>query len=194
MAMRKITAGDIAELRAYNSVRDELRRQIMALKARRRVALGPIMSLVFENTDTVHWQISEMVRAERITTEAGVETEVKIYNDLIPGDNELSATMFLELTNDEELRHWLPRLVGIQRSVHFVLGDGSEARGFDPEEERLTREEITPAVHFLKFRFRPEQVAVFRQGGVHLAVDHPEYRHDVALTAEQHAELVADFQ
>ncbi len=193
MTMRKITVADISELRAYNKGRDELRKRIIALKARRRIQVGPIMSLVFENTDTVHWQISEMVRAERITTEEGVATEVKVYNDLIPDEGELSATMFLELTSDEELRDWLPRLVGIHRALRFVLADGSDARGFDPEEQRLTREDTTPAVHFLVFRFRPEQVASFAQGGVRLVCDHPEYRHDVALTAEQHAELLADF-
>ena len=98
--MRKLTVDDIVDLRAYERERDEFRARSIATKKRRRIALGDIMTIVFENTDTVHWQISEMVRAERITTEAGVETEVKIYNDLIPDADELSATMFLELTSD----------------------------------------------------------------------------------------------
>lgn len=191
--MRKLTIDDVPELRAYNKERDELRRAVIALKARRRITVGPIVTFVFENTDTARWQVCEMVRTERITTEEGVETEIKIYNDLIPDDGELSATMFVELTSEAELRDWLPKLVGIQRSVAFVLADGSEVRGFDPEEERLTREEVTAAVHFLKFRFTPAQIELFRTEPVHLRIDHPAYGHDVELTAEQHAALVADF-
>jgi hypothetical protein len=191
--MRKLTADDIPELRAYNKERDDLRRRIIALKARRRVRVGPLVSLVFENTETVRWQIAEMVRAERISTEEGVATEVKIYNDLIPEPGELSATMFIELTSEGELREWLPRLVGIHESVVFVLADGSTVRGFDPESERLTREEITPAVHFLKFRFTPQQIEAFTTGPVRLVVDHPQYDHSIELGDEQRAELAADF-
>lgn len=192
MPMAKVQVDEIPELRAYNKERDALRREVIALKARRRIAVGSIVSLVFENTDTVRWQICEMVRAERIATEEGVAEEVRVYNDLIPDAGELSATMFVELTSDAELREWLPRLVGIQRHVAFVLVDGSEVRGFDPEEERLTRDDVTAAVHFLKFRFAPEQVSVFRTMPVRLIVDHPEYTCDVTLTPEQHAELVRD--
>lgn len=191
--MRKLTIDDVPELRAYNKERDELRRRVIALKARRRIAVGPIITFVFENTDTVRWQVCEMVRTERITTEAGVNTEIEIYNDLIPGPGELSATMFVELTSDAELREWLPKLVGIQRAAAFVLPGGSEVRGRDPDEARLTRDEVTAAVHFLEFGFAPEQVDAFRRGPVRLQIDHPAYRHGVELSADQHAALVADF-
>lgn len=175
--MRKLTIDDIPELRAYNKERDALRRRIIELKARRRFTIGPLVSLVFENTDTVRWQVAEMVRAERIATEEGVATEVGIYNDLIPDADELSATMFIELTSDEQLREWLPRLVGIHESVAFELPGGSEVRGVDPDASRLTREEITPAVHFLKFGFTARQVEQFRRGPVRLTIDHPQYAH-----------------
>jgi hypothetical protein len=190
--MRKLAAADIPELRAYNKERDDLRREIIALKARRRVALGPIVTLVFENTATVRWQVCEMVRAERIATEEGVATEVSVYNSLIPEQGELSATMFIELTDAEALRTWLPKLVGIHDAVGFELGDGSRVLGFDPEAERLTRDDITPAVHFLKFRFTPAQIAAFTAGPVTLAVRHPDYEHTSELTAAVHAELVGD--
>jgi hypothetical protein len=190
--MRKLTIDDIPELRAYNKDRDELRRRIIALKARRRFAVGPLVSLVFENTDTVRWQVAEMVRAERITTEDGVKTEVDIYNDMIPDAGELSATMFIELTSEEQLREWLPRLVGIHESVAFRLADGGEVRGVDPDAARLTREEITPAVHFVKFAFTPREVDQFRAGPVRLVIDHPQYDHAIELSDEQRAELAAD--
>src|SRR5579872_4183052 len=99
---------DIADLRAYERERPEFLRQVIALKAHRRVALGPLLTVVFENATTVRFQIQEMARAERMTTDEQIQTELDIYNPLIPGTNELSMTLFVELTNEEDLRTWLP--------------------------------------------------------------------------------------
>ncbi len=191
--MQKVLVEEIPELRAYNATRDDLRRSIMALKARRRVFLGTFVTVVFENTDTVRWQITEMMRAERIDTDAGIATEVEQYNDLIPGDAQLSCTMFIELTDDESMREWLPKLVGIHEAIEFRLANGDAVRGYDPHAERLTREEATAAVHFLKFDFTPEQIVAFRRGPVAIASVHPAYREETVLNLDQHDALCADF-
>ena len=191
--MQKVLVEEIPELRAYNATRDDLRRSIMALKARRRVFLGTFVTVVFENTDTVRWQITEMMRAERIDTDAGIATEVEQYNDLIPGDAQLSCTMFIELTDDDSMREWLPKLVGIHEAIEFRLPNGDVVRGYDPHAERLTREEATAAVHFLKFDFTPEQIAAFRRGPVAIASVHPAYREETVLNLDQHDALCADF-
>mgnify|MGYP003346351186 FL=1 len=191
--MQKVLVEEIPELRAYNATRDDLRRSIMALKARRRVFLGTFVTVVFENTDTVRWQITEMMRAERIDTDAGIATEVEQYNDLIPGDAQLSCTMFIELTDDESMREWLPKLVGIHEAIEIRLPNGDVVRGYDPHAERLTREEATAAVHFLKFDFTPEQIVAFRRGPVAIASVHPAYREETVLNLDQHDALCADF-
>jgi hypothetical protein len=191
--MRKLTTDDILDLRAYERVRDEFRREVIDLKKRRRVHLGDVVTLVFENSTTMRFQIQEMARAEKMLRDEQIEHEVATYNELIPDAGELSATLFIELDDEWKLREWLPRLVGIQNSIVFRLADGSEVRGFDPNEERLTREDVTAAVHFLKFVFTPEQVAAFRSGPVELAIDHFQYEAAVTLDTERHAELVADF-
>ena len=191
--MQKVLVEEIPELRAYNATRDDLRRSIMALKARRRVFLGTFVTVVFENTDTVRWQITEMMRAERIDTDAGIATEVEQYNDLIPGDAQLSCTMFIELTDDDSMREWLPKLVGIHEAIEFRLPNGDVVRGYDPHAERLTREEATAAVHFLKFDFTPEQIVAFRRGPVAIASVHPAYREETVLNLDQHDALCADF-
>ena len=191
--MRKVTLADIPELRAYNASRDERRRTIIALKSQRRVHLGTIITMVFENTETVTWQVCEMMRAERLATDEAIATEVAIYNELVPGDGELSCTLFLELTEDAALREWLPRLVGIHDAIEFELSDGSIVRGFDPKAERLTRDEVTAAVHFLKFVFTPQQVTAFRAGPVTVVSVHPAYRESIVLNLDIHAALSADF-
>jgi hypothetical protein len=83
--------------------------------------------------------------------------------------------------------------VGIEDSIGFRLPDGGVVRGYDPEADRLTRDDITAAVHFLRFDFTPEQVDAFRAGPVTLFVDHPEYANDVVLDDVRHAELASDF-
>ena len=190
--MRKLTADDIADLRAYERERGDLRRHIIELKRRRRVALGDLMTILFENTETMRWQVQEMARAERMLLDDQIAHEVATYNELIPGTNELSGTLFLELTDEAALREWLPKLVGVQHAITFELPDGSRVAGVPQDEERLTREETTSAVHFVRFRFSPEQVDAFAAGPVRLAVDHPGCRIETRLTAEQHAELAAD--
>jgi Protein of unknown function (DUF3501) len=194
--MRKLTVDDILDVRAYERERDELRRRVIDLKRVRRIGLGAVMTIVFENTLTMRWQVQEMARVERMSSDAQIAHEVDTYNQLIPDAGELSATLMIELTSEPALREWLPRLVGIERHIVFLLPGGIRVVGAisDEDEVRLSRDDITAAVHFLKFRFTPEQVTAFSGGAVHLVVDHPEYAHDVLLSPEQHAELLADLR
>jgi len=192
----KLTLDDIADLRAYERERDEFRDRVIALKKKRRIGVGPVVTLVFENRDTVRFQIQEMARAERMLTDEAIQTELDVYNPLIPGPGELSATMFIELTSKDALMDWLPKLVGIERAVELRLGDGSVVRSI-PEAAhaaQLTREEITASVHYVRFDLDPAQVEAFAAGPVTLAVDHPAYQETTALTPETIAELLADLK
>ncbi len=190
--MRKLTRADIKDLREYEREREGFRAEIIAAKKRRRIQLGDLMSMVFENAATMRFQIQEMARAERMLRDEQIDHELETYNELIPDDGELSATLFIEINDEEALRYWLPRLVGIHEHIHMVLGeDVVTARGEDLE--RLTREEITPTVHYLKFAFTPAQREIFVDGPpVRVVVDHPEYQVDVTLTDDQREELVGD--
>lgn len=193
--MRKLTLEDITEPRAYERERERFRAEIIATKRRRRIALGMLLTLVFENRQTVRFQVQEMVRAERMLSDEAVAHEVETYNALIPDECELSATLFIELTSEALLAEWLPKFVGVQRAVGIRLGDGSLVVGEPQDEDRLTREEITTTVHYLKFRFTPEQRQRFcaeSSGGVAIVVHHREYGAEVVLTEEQHRELVDD--
>jgi hypothetical protein len=192
--VRKLTVDDIVDHRAYERERDEFRAGIIAMKKRRRIALGDLATIVFENTDTMRFQVQEMARAERMLTDEAIAHEVETYNELIPGPEELSGTLFIEITNDDALREWLPKLVGIEFAVRFELGDGrSHVQGIPQDEERLTREDITSTVHYLKFPFDAHHRAQLAFGPAHLVVDHPEYTASVELTEEQRDELVRDF-
>ena len=194
MSERRLTLHDIADLRAYEREREDFRNHVIDLKKRRRIHVGPHLTLLFENRDTIRFQIQEMARAEKILTDEGIETELRVYNPLIPEPGSLSATLFIELVTDAELREWLPKLVGIERSVVLRLADGSEVRcAPDAEHEaQLTREEITASVHYVGWRFSPDEVAAFSAGPVSLVIDHPEYRFETELTDANREELASD--
>jgi hypothetical protein len=176
-AARDLTLADVLDLRAYERVRGEYRAKVIALKKNRRVALGPVMTLVFECLDTVRFQVQEMARVEKIISDEGIQTELDIYNRLLPAPGELSATLLIELTSEPDLREWLPKLVGIETKVGVAI-DGDVVLSV-PEAEHaaaLSREEITPAVHYLRFPFGDEQVEAFRTASeVALVSEHPAY-------------------
>lgn len=191
---RKLTIDDIADLRAYERERSEFRSRVIEIKRRRRIAVGTVITMIFENRDTVRLQIQEMARVEKILTDEGIQTELDIYNSLIPEPGHLCATVFIELTSDDQMREWLPRLVGIERSFLLRLADGSSVR-CRPEEQhesQLTREEVTAAVHYVTFDFSPQQIEVARKGDIVLVCDHPAYREEIPLADETVRELLAD--
>jgi len=189
--MTKLTLDDIADLRAYERERDAFRTHVIALKKRRRVSVGPVATLLFENRDTIRFQIQEMARAERMLRDEQIAHEVETYNELVPETGELSGTLFIEITDEEALRYWLPRLVGIHERVGLVVG-GELSRGRAQDVERLTRSDTTPTVHYLKFTLGAAQQAAFADGPVRIVVDHPEYQADVTLTDDQRDELAGD--
>lgn len=189
-----LTLADVLDLRAYERVRDDYRALVIARKKHRRVGLGPIMTLVFECLDTVRFQVQEMARVEKIISDEGIQTELDIYNRLVPAPGELSATLFIELTSDEALRDWLPRLVGIERRVALRFGD--EEVVSVPEAEHaaaLTRESVTTAVHYLRFGFSEAHLAAFENAEqVTLVSTHPAYEAETVLSPAVRRELLGD--
>jgi hypothetical protein len=199
MTNRKLTLDDIADMRAYEREREQFRRHVIELKRRRRVGVGPHVTLVFENRDTIRFQIQEMARIERLYSDEQIEAELRVYNPLIPEPGNVSATMFIELTSDALLREWLPKLLGIERAVFVQLGDGADAERVaftaDAEhEEQLTRTDLTASVHYVHLSLNPEQIARFASGTVTLGIDLPDYRHSTPLGDDIIAELVTDLR
>jgi hypothetical protein len=193
----KLTLGDIADLRAYEREREDFRDHIIALKKRRRVQVGPVVTLVFENRDTVRFQVQEMARAERMLTDEQVQQELDVYNPLIPGPGRLVATLFVELTTEGELRDWLPRLVGIETAVELRIGaDGAAA--VVPcvvdaaHQAQLTRPDVTAAVHYVSFELTEEQIEAFAAGPVVLAIRLAGYPEVTVLSWETRTELLKD--
>jgi hypothetical protein len=193
--VRPLAADELLDLDAYEEARAAYRDAVIELKGRRRLAVGDRVSLVFENRETLRFQVQEMLRIERIRDPASVQRELDVYNELVPGAGELSATLFVEITESSRIRQELDRLVGIDEHVSLVLGAGADAEEiparFDPkqlEEERIS------AVQYLKFRVPRRWLAGLADPGVRACVriDHPNYRCEADLPAPLRESLLED--
>jgi len=196
---RKLTLSDIADLREYERERADFRAEVIALKKRRRVGIGPFVTVVFENRDTIRFQIQEMARVEKLLTDEAIEAELVVYNPLIPEPGELALTLFIELTSELALRDWLPRLVGIEQRLELRIGEGTDRIVVpcipdEEHQEQLTRDEITASVHYIHFALDAGQVDAFATGPVELALAHEHYEHATTLRAETVAELLEDLR
>jgi hypothetical protein len=191
--VRKLTNHDIKDLREYERIREEFRAEIITMKKKRRIALGDLMTIVFENASTMRFQIQEMARVEKMLRDEQIAHEIETYNELIPEDGELTATLFIEITDADALREWLPKLTRIQNHIAIEVA-GAAVPATEIGLERLTREEeITSSVHYLRFSFTDAKIEAFREGPVAIAVEHSSYQARVELNDEQRDELVSDF-
>ena len=180
--MRKLTNADIKDLREYERERDAFLAEVISMKRKRRIALGDLMTIVFENATTMRFQIQEMARAERMLRDEQIAHEIETYNELVPNDGELVGTLFIEITDVDLLREWLPKLTRIQNHIAIEVA-GESVPGREIDLERLTREEeITTTVHYLKFAFTDAQRKTFGDAPVAIVVNHPNYEVRVELT------------
>ncbi len=191
--MKKITRDEILNIYEYEKVRPQKVQEIIQLKKNRRLFIEPWVHLVFENRETVWFQIQEMIRAERMVREEEIQQEIDVYNDLIPDKNELSVTMFIEIPEASERKRLLPQLVGIHDHLYFHIGNKHTIRAVADERSREDYEYGKAAVvHFLKVKFTQEQIEYFKKEPVRVEINHPNYRALTPMPEEVKQELVKD--
>jgi hypothetical protein len=196
--MEKIRPTEIKNLVDYERIREPMRARIIELKKKRRISVGDSLTVLFENRDTVLFQIQEMIRTERIVDEAKVQDEIDAYNALIPAAGELSATLFIEIPglvhmSQDEVRRTVNRFQGLDREgVSLRVGE----RFLLPArfEEGHSKEEKMAAVHYLSFVVPAEARLALGDAGqrARLVVDHPNYEAEGDLPAETRVELLKD--
>jgi len=193
--MQKLSRSDLYSLEEYSTLRSEFRQQVMAHKKNRRVPLGDVAALYFEDRLTMQYQIQEMLRVERIFESEGIQEELDAYNPLIPDGSNLKATFMIEVADEDERRSKLAELKGIEDEV-WVRVDG-----FDPvfaiadEDMERENEEKTSSVHFMRFELTPDMVVAARQGlALGIGITHAAYTTQLEpLPEKMRAALVADF-
>jgi len=196
--VRKVDASEIKDLTAYEKVRDAARAANIAHTRDRRLAVGDNLTVLFEDRDTVLFQVQEMVRAERIVDEARIQEEVDAYNALVPGPGELSATLFIEIPElvrmaPAQVREAVNRFQGLDRDGVIWIAAGG-ARIPARFEEGHSNEEKMSAVHYVRFAVSPAARAELADTSrpAALVVDHPSYKAQAPLSDALRAELLKD--
>ncbi len=171
--MDPVRREEILGLAEYEAIRPQFRARVIEEKKRRRVAVGPSMTFVFENHDTVLFQVQEMLRTERITRPAAVQHEIDTYNELVPKAGELSATAMVEIPDPAQREAFLAAAKGLERKIALLVGD--RRVDADIEADRVLPDRAS-AVMYLKFRLPADLVAAVRGGArLRLVVDHTAY-------------------
>ena len=191
--MEKLKESDLLSLEAYHKQRAEFRARVLAHKRLRQVAVGPNLTLYFEDRLTMQYQVQEMLRAERIFEADGIEEELAAYNALIPDGANLKATMMLEYPDVAERRAALEKLGGIEHRVYLDVAKLGRVRAQADEDLPRSNDDKTSAVHFMRFEINAAMAAQLKGGApLEIGVDHPHYTHAVTVPAEVVSTLAAD--
>ncbi|MGC6512158.1 MAG: DUF3501 family protein [Parvibaculales bacterium] len=191
---RKVTPADIMPMDKYTQIRKTLRQEVLAIKRPRRIDIGPIATIYFENYDTMLAQIQEMLYIEQGGDEQ-LEDELNAYNPLIPQGQELTATLMFEIEDETRRGDILRTLTDIELKVYVEVNGEKFFAKPEQEVERTASDGKTSSVHFLHFPFSETGITAIKQDDakVVVGIEHENYGHMAMLTADSRQSLGADF-
>jgi hypothetical protein len=182
---KAVAREEILDFVTYEEQRGSVREAVMRTKAARRVHVGPHLTFLFENHDTMRYQVLEMVRTERMVKDADIRHEIETYNELLGGKGELGATLLVELEDPAQRAEKLVQWLALPKHLYAKRADGKKAYArFD---ERQVGETRVSSVQYLKFEVGDE-------APVAIGCDHPdpELHCETVLSPEQRAALQSD--
>ena len=191
--MPPIEPRSLLSLEAYARERNAYRARVIAHKKLRTLHLGEHVTLIFEDEQTIRYQVQEMLRIERIFEEDGIRGELEAYNPLIPDGGNLKATMLIEYEDPAERRLRLAELGGVQDRVWLQVDGFGRVVGVADEDLEREEDGKTSAVHFLRFELEPAMCAALKSGAsLRAGIDHPNYRASVTVGPEVRQSLAGD--
>lgn len=192
--MDKLTRDDLFTLEKYAEIRPEFRSKVMAHKKNRHVPVGEHATLYFEDRLTMHYQVQEMLRAERIFDAEGINEELGAYNPLIPDGDNWKATLMIEYSDIERRKAALEKMIGIEKRVWVRVDGFDHVWAIADEDLERDTEEKTSSVHFLRFQLTPEMIAAAKSGSaIGVGIEHEAYcQQNDPLPDNIRASLVAD--
>jgi hypothetical protein len=174
--MPRIDRASLMTLEAYARERAQYRARVMAHKQNRTIRLGEHLTLIFEDELTIRYQVQEMLRAERIFEEEGIQGELDAYNPLVPDGRNLKATLMLEYPDPEERRERLQDLIGVEDKIWIRVEGNEPVWAIADEDLERDNEQKTSSVHFLRFELSEDMARALKNGaGLAIGVDHPSY-------------------
>lgn len=172
--MKAVQRNQVLSYDQYEKLRPLLRPLFIAEKERRRLAVGEHLTLLFENAQTVWYQVQEMLRSERIESEEDIAHELDTYNELLPGPNEVAATLLIEFPDPAQRDENLRKLTGLEDQISLVIGDRRHQARVDM---RQIASERVSSVQFVRFGLGEIDAETFAQGAaqgrIAVEITHP---------------------
>ncbi len=183
--MKKLSRAMLYPLEQYARMRNEFRAKVMEHKTHRRVPVGPHATLYFEDQLTMHYQVQEMLRVERIFEEEGILEEIEAYNPLIPDGSNWKATFMIQYDDEQERRAALASMIGIEDRVWVKVAGHEHVWAIADEDLERENAQKTSSVHFLRFELTPAMVVAAKAGvAIGVGIEHPAYCHQVDPIAD----------
>lgn len=189
--MKSLDISDIIPVAEYEKQREKRRKAAMALRARRLVQLGDKLALHFESRETLIYQIQEMMRVENMTGVDAILEEIEVYGAMMPDETTLSATLFIQVTSDAEMRKWLPIFTKLEGSLALVIGGEKVQAQFEPGR---TREDKTASVHYIRFALTTAHKKALKKEPVEFVCTLKEYKEKFKVSEALRKELLADLK
>ncbi|MFT7245032.1 MAG: hypothetical protein ACI82A_002397 [Candidatus Azotimanducaceae bacterium] len=194
VAAEQLSRADLWSLEEYSEKREDFRQSVLEHKKDRNVMLGEHIQLLFEDRQTVRYQIQEMLRIEKVFESAGIQEELDAYNPLIPNGDNWKCTMLIQYTDVEERKIKLQALVNVESLIWVKVGEGDKIFAIADEDMERSNEEKTSAVHFMRFQFDPASLQAAKSGAeITIGCDHEAYLEQLVLPTSARASLIQDF-
>ena len=193
--MEKLNKSDLFSLEEYSINRDSFRKKVLEEKRHRKVYIGEHVALLFENKNTIQYQIQEMLRIEKIFDAEGIQEELDAYNPLIPDGSNLKAVMLIEYPNVEERKEKLKILKGIEKKIWIKVGSHNKVFAIADEDLEREDETKTSAVHYLRYEFSASMINDWKNdSSIVMGIDHENYQSsETIISSDISSSLSGDF-
>ena len=193
--MEKLNKSDLFSLEEYSINRDGFRKKVLEEKQHRKVYIGEHVVLLFENKNTIQYQIQEMLRIEKIFDAEGIQEELDAYNPLIPDGSNLKAVMLIEYPNVEERKEKLKILKGIEKKIWIKVGSHNKIFAIADEDLEREDETKTSAVHYLRYEFSSSMINDWKNdASIVMGIDHENYQSsETIISSDISSSLSEDF-
>ena len=193
--MKELTSKNLLSLEDYEKQREQIKSDLLLHKKNRSITIGENILLLFEDFDTIKYQVHEMLRIEKISKEADINEEISAYTSLIPDGNNLKATMLIMYPDVEERRVMLKKLHNLENNIYLCIDDTKRIFAVSDEDLERTRDEKTSAVHFLRFQLDSNSMEKFKSSdNIVFGAVHDSYSNHAKIDSETKAALLSDFE
>ena len=191
--MKKLTSKDLLSLEDYDKKRENIKSNLIKQKQYRSVSIGDNIILLFENFETIKYQIQEMLRIEKIFKKNEIDEEINANQALIPDGDNFKATMLIMYPDVSIRRKMLEKLNGIENTMYLSIDESKKIYAKSDEDLERANEKKTSAVHFLRFQLNSSEVGQFKKAKkVEFGTNHNDYLIKSVISPETRESLASD--